>query len=338
MVVIASIVDPTICFGGTVNIVASASGGNGGPYAYTWSPATGLDFTNIPNPNATPVGTTFYTVNVTDVNGCTATSVNVTVTVNPALSVAAAGTTSICPGASANISALATFGNGGPYTYTWAPAGTTPGTPVSVSPAVTTTYTVTATDGCSPPVIDSVTITVLPLPVVAISSSATSGCAPLCVTLVNNSTVAGGAIATWLWDYGDGTATDTAHYHCFNIPGSYNVTLTVSSTLGGCISTSTFNNYITVHPNPVADFTAPLSTSIIEPTVSYTDNSSILTGAITTWGWNFGDAFALAVDDTSTLQNPTHTFTEAGTYCATLTVTSNFGCINSTQLCIVMEP
>ena len=38
------------------------------------------------------------------------------------------------------------------------------------------------------------------------------------------------------------------------------------------------------------------------------------------------------------MQNPTHFFTEDGTYCASLTVTSNFGCIDATLVCIEIEP
>ncbi|HLC83932.1 MAG TPA: PKD domain-containing protein, partial [Bacteroidia bacterium] len=336
LVVTAPIAAATVCTGGSVMITASASGGNGGAYSYIWTPATGLDFTNIANPTATPTATTVYTVNATDVNGCPAAPVNVTVTVNPALSVVASGTASICPGASTNISAVASLGTGGPYTYTWAPAGTGSGTPVSVSPSVTTTYTVTASDGCSPTVTATVTVTVLPLPVVVFSAPVTSGCAPLCVNFTDNSTVAGGAIATWNWDFGDGTSSSVAApTNCYSVPGLYDITLTVTSTLGGCTSTSLVNNYVTVHPNPVADFLIPASTSIISPTVTYIDNS---VGIITNWDWNFGDPFAAAIDSTSTIQNPTHTFTEAGNYCATLTVTTNFGCVSTTTECIDVQP
>ncbi len=339
LVVIAPIAPGTVCTGGSTMITASASGGNGGAYSYTWTPPAGLDFTNIANPTSTPAATTIYTVNATDVNGCPAAPVNVTVTVNPALNVVASGTASICPGASANISALGSFGNGGPYTYTWAPAGTGSGSPVSVSPAVTTTYTVTASDGCSPTATATVTITVLPLPVVAFSAPITSGCEPHCANFTDNSTVLGGGIATWAWDFGDGnTASTNAPTNCYAIAGSYNVTLTVTSTLGGCSSTSTVNNYITVHPTPNADFSAPLETSIINPTIAYTDESTVSTGFISGWNWNFGDSFSSTSDSTSTLQNPTHTFTEAGTFCATLLVTSNFGCIDSTNVCIIVDP
>ncbi|MCA9953099.1 MAG: PKD domain-containing protein [Anaerolineales bacterium] len=62
---------------------------------------------------------------------------------------------------------------------------------------------------------------------------------------------------------------------------------------------------------PTADFTAqPISGT--EPlTVSFTDQSS---GQITSWTWSFGDG------GTSSQQNPTYSYQEAGNYTATLTI------------------
>lgn len=57
-----------------------ASGGSG-VYTYSWSPAEGLDRTDIANPVATPDSTTTYTLSVSDGAGCDMTAV-VTVMVN----------------------------------------------------------------------------------------------------------------------------------------------------------------------------------------------------------------------------------------------------------------
>ncbi len=66
--------DVIICGGESVQL--NASGG----MEYNWSPVTGLDHTNIPNPIATPVQTTAYSVTVKDQYGCTASAtVNVTI-------------------------------------------------------------------------------------------------------------------------------------------------------------------------------------------------------------------------------------------------------------------
>jgi gliding motility-associated-like protein len=335
VVVIAPIASATVCTGGSTTLTASASGGNPGTYSYVWSPAGTGSTASV---TVTPAATTVYTVNATDVNGCASAPVNVTVTVNPALTVAAAGTISICPGGSASISAMASNGNGGPYTYTWSPAGTGSGSPVSVSPAATTTYTVTADDGCSPTATATVTVTVLPLPVVTFAADITSGCDPVCVNFTDNTTVGGGgSAASWTWDFGDGTTDNTQNppTHCFvsnGINASYTIGLTVTSS-DGCTSSASMPGYITVHPIPHAAFILPTNVSILTPTVQLTDVST----NASSWSWNFADSL-VAGGGASTLQNPSYTYSEAGTYCPGLLVTSPFGCTDSTWNCITIDP
>jgi hypothetical protein len=55
-------------------------------------------------------------------------------------------------------------------------------------------------------------------------------------------------------------------------------------------------------------------------TYNFTDNSL---GNITSWSWNFGDG------NSSTSQNPTHTYAGNGTYNVTLIVTNGAGCTDS---------
>jgi PKD repeat protein len=56
--------------------------------------------------------------------------------------------------------------------------------------------------------------------------------------------------------------------------------------------------------------------------VQFTDAS---TGSPTTWSWDFGDG------ESSSLQNPSHTFTDGGTYTVTLTATNAEGCSVATK-------
>ena len=67
---------------------------------------------------------------------------------------------------------------------------------------------------------------------------------------------------------------------------------------------------------PVANFTANTTTGLIPLTIGFTSTS---TGSITSWAWTFGDG------GTSTAQNPSHTYTTAGTYTVKLTVTGSGG-------------
>ncbi len=67
---------------------------------------------------------------------------------------------------------------------------------------------------------------------------------------------------------------------------------------------------------PVADFSATPTSGTTPLTVNFTDLS---TNAPTSWSWEFGDG------SVSATQNPSHTYSSAGTYSISLTVTNNFG-------------
>lgn len=330
-VVVNPIAPVTICIGSSTVIAAVATGGNGG-YNYTWLPAgTG----NTATVTVSPIVTTTYTVNVTDANGCSAPAVQAVVNVNPPLSVTAFGTTSICPGNSTPISALAVGGDGGPYTYTWGPVGTPAGTPVTVSPSTNTTYTVIATDNCgTPPAMDSVTISILPLPVIDFAANITSGCAPLCVNFTDSTLIASGSIATWSWDFGGaGTSNQQNPSNCFPNPGQYSITLTASSA-AGCSATFTNTNMINVFEIPTAEFTAsPNPASVLNSEVAFTDQSF---ANINYWEWNFGDGSALVTN----VQNPVHNYPNdiPSNYTATLTVHNNHDCYASVTHTIEIAP
>jgi len=75
--------DVGVC-SGTCTTIGGSPAATGGtpPYTYTWSPTTGLDHPDSPNPTACPDTTTTYTLTVTDNNGDTDQD-QVTITVNP---------------------------------------------------------------------------------------------------------------------------------------------------------------------------------------------------------------------------------------------------------------
>jgi PKD repeat protein len=69
-------------------------------------------------------------------------------------------------------------------------------------------------------------------------------------------------------------------------------------------------------PPPVADFSGSPTSGGRPLTVQFTDLSS---GSITSWAWDFGD------NGTSSLQNPSHTYTESGRFTVSLTVSNPYG-------------
>lgn len=140
-------------------------------------------------------------------------------------------------------------------------------------------------------------------------------------------TVNGRTIQSYEWDFGNGQTSalqsDTAVY---TAEGDYPVTLTLT-TVDGCVYP--LQNFIPIYPSPVAAF----SSSWDEPTnvVSFTNESTISSGSINLYTWDFGGS-------TSNLQNPNYTFPIPDYYNVTLTATSDLGCTSSiTQLVAAID-
>ncbi len=143
----------------------------------------------------------------------------------------------------------------------------------------------------------------------------------------NDISISGTApITQWLWNFGDGgTSNDRNPSHTYTAKGVYAVSLTVTSAHGS--NTVTRPNYLTViEVAPKAEFSASPLPARIDTPVQFTDRSAPGTAPITQWLWNFGDG------GTSTLQNPSHTYTTTGAFTVTLTVTTAHGTDTRTKL------
>ena len=182
-------------------------------------------------------------------------------------------------------------------------------------PAGIPIYVFTATvDGVSGPsiscavVVDSPT----PPPVASFSTSVVSGIAPLEVQFTDSST---GTIDSWAWDFGDAASSaEPSPLHLFQNAGSFSVVLLVTGP-GGSHSTSVL---ITVdEPAPVSDFSGTPTSGSVGMTVAFSDIST--GGAANSWSWSFGDGAS------STLQNPSHSYSIAGNYDVSLSVTGPGG-------------
>jgi gliding motility-associated-like protein len=165
-------------------------------------------------------------------------------------------------------------------------------------------------------------IKVYPSPLPKIELDATTPNAKQCFKgnafkFVNKTTIKSGNL-TYNWDFGDGT-TSTAtspSSKSYSKEGSYSVVLKVTSDIG-CIATTTFQ--IVVYPTPKPDFAtnAICSTSY---TIVFNDASSLASGKITNYYWDFGDG------NTDKSKSPTHTYAASGNYSVSFTVESDMGC------------
>ena len=141
------------------------------------------------------------------------------------------------------------------------------------------------------------------------------------------SSVNGRTIQSYAWDFGNGQLSSLqSEAAIYDVEGNYSVTLTLT-TEDGCVYT--IEDIVPIFPRPVAAFSS--SWDELTNVVSFTNESTISSGSINLYTWDFGGS-------TSNLQNPDYTFPTPGYYDVTLTATSDLGCTNSiTQLVTAID-
>lgn len=194
------------------------------------------------------------------------------------------------------------------------------------------TLTVTTDKGCS----DEITQTILVYPVPEVELLSSEDCLGSPTVFTDQSTVSNenstNQLNDWSWDFGNGNTSSLQNPgHTFEEEGVYEVTLTVT-TDKGCSSTTT--SEVAVFPNPVVDFEpADLCLGL---TTSFNDLSSVSntnsSNSIEDWAWDFGDG------NSGATQNPTNTYSAAGSYDVTLSVTTSRGCSSSETLEVYIFP
>ena len=319
--------DDSACSGDPVSLTATGNG-----VSFSWSPATGLSSTNTASTTATLTSTVQYTVTMTDANGCTS-SDDVTVTINP-IPVAAFSAAEVCNGEPSVFTNQSTVASGTIASYAWdfgdsnTSTLTSPSNTYTLPDDYTVTLVIISDAGCTHTTTQ--TVTVHPLPVVDFEAVPVAGCIPLEVQFNDLSTIALGTNVSWLWDIeGVGPINEQTTTQTFSNAGLYDATLTVTSD-EGCVTTLTQSNFVTVHPNPVAQFYAlPERTEILYPEITFYDLS---TGDPIDWSWDFGGT------GTSTEQSPVYNFPDTGTFTVLLEVANQYGCTDTVSHTIVITP
>jgi gliding motility-associated-like protein len=321
--------DTTICQNGTATLTAQAIGGN--TFGFLWNHTNDT----VNSVQVTPNAQTTYTVQAENENGCLSPQGSTVVNVLPPLDGTVSATQTICPGESAFISATATDGNGGPYSFVWTDdAGNNVGVggTISVAPNTTATYTVTITDGCeSTPFSLTTTVEVTEVPLLDFSVDVDAQCNPAEFTITN--TTDPSLVDQAFWYISDGQTFTNTDQISVNIDqaGSYDVRLVVI-TPNGCIDSIQRFSYLTVHPLPRASFTyGPQPVTMLNTEVSFQNNSS---GAENyQWSFEKGDP------GTSVSENPTVSFPEAvvDNYFVNLVAISEFGCLDTASMNVIVE-
>ena len=121
------------------------------------------------------------------------------------------------------------------------------------------------------------------------------------------------------WDFGDGIfSTDQNPQHTYFAAGNFNVSLRVTNSFG-CITSLTNPQYIQISSGVKAGFTNTVPATCNQPAVIKFTNTSTGIGTLS-YQWQFGDGI------TSALENPSHTYSVAGSYTVSLIVFNTNGC------------
>ena len=178
----------------------------------------------------------------------------------------------------------------------------------------TASFTVTDIDGDSDTASVSVTVFAPGNPVAADAIGApTSGRVPLPVVF-SGSAIGGETPYSYAWNFGDGgTSNSRTPTHVYETAGAFTATLTVTDATSDT-ATATVSIDVADRDSLVASASATPTTGTAPLLVSLSCTANGGTAPFT-YAWVFGDSA------TSTTQNPTHTYTDAGSYTATCTIT-----------------
>jgi gliding motility-associated-like protein len=149
-------------------------------------------------------------------------------------------------------------------------------------------------------------------------------------TICNGSTktmCAPSGYASYLWN-GSSVDGQTAQCVVATNPGNYSVQTTQVTGCPGPV----FNYQLHNRPTPNANFNTGNTNSNCGLTVSFNNTSSMSSGTLTTYYWNFGDGVS------SSLESPTHTYANPGTYTVSLIAGSDQGCYDTTELTVTVHP
>jgi gliding motility-associated-like protein len=232
----------TICSNQTVTLTAN------GASTYTWN--TGANTNSI---SVSPTVTTIYTINATSASCSSSKTTTVTISPQPTISVANA---SICSGSTATLIAS------GAINYTWMPGGQTTSS-ITVSPSVTTTYSITGSNGtCTNTT--TATLSVTPTPTLTVNS--------VTICAGNTATLTASGATTYTWNPGS-TSGST-----YTIAPASSTTVSVVGANGSCTTQATAS--VTVGSS--------LSIAVNTATICAGQTTTLTASGAATYTWSTG--------------------------------------------------
>jgi PKD repeat protein len=282
----------------------------GTPTSWQWNFGDGVTST-AQNPSYSYATAGSKTVSLTATNASGASSTTKTVTVAAAL--AASFSYSPASPAAGQAVQFTDTSVGVPTSWQWnfgdgvTSTSQNPSHSYATAGSKTVTLTVTNSSGSNS---TTKTVTVAAGLTASFSFSPASPAAGQVVQFTDTSA---GTPTSWQWNFGDGvTSTSQNPSYSYATAGSKTVTLTVTNNSGSNSTTKT----VTVVAVLAASFSFNSGSPVPGQVVQFTDTS---VGSPTSWHWDFNDA------STSGVQNPSHAFSNSGSYNVTLVVSNAYG-------------
>lgn len=189
---------------------------------------------------------------------------------------------------------------------------------------------------------DTTIVTINPQPHAYFEADVTEGCSPLKIQFTNNS-IPDSIGLNYQWNIynfdGALVFSSTLQNPSFEIEGhgSFHVQLIITSDQG-CVDSLMKWNYLTVYPQPVAEFSFVPEISLMSESdgivtfTNYCDSTIYMNDPEVNWHWDFGD------DNTENeVWSPTHTFDTWGDYDVTFLVETSYGCMSQITHTVVLE-
>ena len=320
---------------GEVNFINSTTISNGSVSTYIWTFGDGSPSSNESNPSHQYFSPGIYTVILTLITdeGC-ASSYAQNVEIFP-LPVSDFSHTYVCVGESVNFTNESqilsgysvdswewSFGDGG-VSQEFSPSHH------YLAPGFYNVSLVSTEESCSDTVFSIVEVRERPLSVF----SGTSVCEGLPSIFSENSQLPGWSFSqNYFWDFGYGGSTSFLQNPSmiYEFPGTYEISLVVTSQGGNYSCSDTSYSEVEIFPNPESFFQA--NDACERDTVFFQNDSYIESGSIINYVWSFGNG------SSTNLFEPFYVYPQSGIYDVQLITTSENFCKDTLELPVLIHP
>ncbi|MBX3165015.1 MAG: PKD domain-containing protein [Bacteroidetes bacterium] len=336
---------PDVCTGVVVQFTNTPTVPTGTVNSFVWDFADSTPTVSTPVPSHTyATGAYVVTVTVgTDQNCFNTNTANISVYPYPEATITPVNNSCVNDMVSINTNVSITQGVVASHTLSYGDGGQSISTTTAPYLAAHTytaynTYTISlAAEGSLGGCTRTFTNTIQVYPKPFTDFNADNFCLNDVTTFTNISTIpATYSITSHLWEFGDASPNSnlSSVTHLYAGAGMYAVKLTEFSYIDANLTCSTsIVKTVTINPLPVPSFT---NNKVCAGTaMSFTD-TSIGNNNVVGWSWDFENVGT----ENSSLQNPTHTYSVAGTHTVEFTARNNFGCSSSTlqQVSVISIP